>query len=505
MKRVLSFLLATIIAFSACVCAYAQEEQGCDCGYDPTVFVDGLGMATIYKNVNTGEEMFSTDVNTYLSLLRPGDISKLLFSIIFKRWNLFGDTLTPIAQAVLSGTGCNGQGEFPEGQGIIWDYPEITEHGRDSLFRFSYDWRVSPLEVADDLKAYIDYVCEQTGHDKVKLIGFSMGTAVMLSYLKEYGNDRVSGVVLYAGAYNGTSCCGEPFCLLMDYDGESVLRYLRDLMGNGDAGEIVNPLLALLYKNGVLDFLGDFFIGMCENLGDRVFEEIILDSFIISPAMWSLVPPQLYAQARRTFFGGREAEYSGLLAKIDEYHNEVQLHAGDIIDCLIEDGINFGIVSKYGLQGFPLTKSAHNTSDTVIDTVYSSFGATCAQVDGTLGEAERAAACECGRSHVSADLMINAATCRYPEYTWFVRGLPHSSTNRAAYDLMEYILYSDGQVTVWDNADYPQFLVYDSQTDSTAPLTAANCPQVEALYCEKSSIELSWLLTKAIAASIAKK
>lgn len=56
----------------------------------------------------------------------------------------------------------------------VWDY------------RFWYDWRISPIEAAAELKTYIDMVKEATGKDKVNLMGRCYGANVIAAYLEKY-------------------------------------------------------------------------------------------------------------------------------------------------------------------------------------------------------------------------------------------------------------------------------------------------------------------------------
>ena len=149
----------------------------------------------------------------------------------------------------------------------------------------------------------------------------------------------------------------------------------------------------------------------------------------------------------------------------------MQANNGKLIDGAIARGIKFGIVLKYNLQGFPCGVSANNSTDAVVDAKYSSFGATFADLDSTLGD-NYVQAVNDGHNHISPDKKVDASTCRYPEQTWFVRDFVHMRT-AADYDaLVNYILFSEKQVTVYDNEKYPQFLRIDEKTEKITPLTA---------------------------------
>jgi hypothetical protein len=139
------------------------------------------------------------------------------------------------------------------------------------------------------------------------------------------------------------------------------------------------------------------------------------------------------------------------------------------IENVIERGINFGIVLKYNLQTFPCGNSVNNSTDAVIDAKYASFGATFADLDSNLGDSY-VQANSCGHNHISPDNKVDASTGRYPEQTWYVRDFVHMRGSDDYDLLVHYILFSDEQVTVFDNEKYPQFLILDESTNTVSPL-----------------------------------
>ena len=158
------------------------------------------------------------------------------------------------------------------------------------------------------------------------------------------------------------------------------------------------------------------------------------------------------------------------IAKIDYYHN-IQGQNKEILDGVIENGGNLAIISKYGSTIPPVCVSQLNIGDMVIDTVYTSFGATCALANTTLG-ADYVQKVDCGHNHISADNMIDASTAAYPEYTWFIKDLMHADHTAAQWELIRFIFDSEAQPTVSDSEAYPQFLI--SIDDEIIPLTAEN-------------------------------
>ena len=86
-----------------------------------------------------------------------------------------------------------------------------------------------------------------------------------------------------------------------------------------------------------------------------------------------------------------------------------------------------------------------------------SIGATCSPIAETLGDGYKQANIDCGHNHVSPDKKIDASTCKYPEYTWFVKGNPHNKFNAPYREFITWAILFDGQPTVHSNEKYPQF------------------------------------------------
>lgn len=480
LKGILGILLALTLVTGTCAIAFADgtpapAAEPCTCGDDPTVFVNGIG-ETFYTDSTMEQPVIPADAGTYIKAILPR-LGSFLFGAIFKKYDKCGDALIAIANDLIGGTGCDKDGNVPEGQCVDWEYSTSFEnHGRERDYNFSYDYRLSPIDIAADLEDYIDYICAQTGHTKVKLVGFSMGSAVTLAYLSTYGTEKVSGVCLLAGCHIGTTCCGEPFCLKMLYEPYSAIRYFNDLMYGQSNAVTVSSLFGILYKIGLLDRVGNTLMAIIDSQGSRVYDECIRGTFAATPGMFALIPADLYDEAVNNIFGSCRDEYAGLISKLDAYH-EMQVNAENIYKDIVAKGINFGVVSKYGFQLFPFMDHGANNSDGVIDAKFTSLGATVADTGTTLTDTQKALTDKEGKSCVSPDNIVNAATCLFPQYTWFVRNLPHSTNPSSLDDITRYILYSETQPTVNDNADYPQFMLYEPDSGDIVPLTADNIPE----------------------------
>lgn len=90
------------------------------------------------------------------------------------------------------------------------------------------------------------------------------------------------------------------------------------------------------------------------------------------------------------------------------------------------DGVNIRIVSKYGFQMLPVLESLDEQGDVWTTTRFSSLGATVSKIGTTFSdeyiESRKALGYE---KYISPDRQIDASTCVFPEYTWFLKNAIH--------------------------------------------------------------------------------
>jgi hypothetical protein len=210
------------------------------------------------------------------------------------------------------------------------------------------------------------------------------------------------------------------------------------------------------------------------------FNESMTDSLATIPGFYNLMSAERYEEAINFLFDTPEkkAKYAEIIRKGDYYHDNVQANGANIIQSLIDDGINTAIIAEYGYSFIPLTSDNDGMTDGTIATDRESFGATCAEVDGTLGEAyKQAKECACGKNHVSADNQIDASTCKFADITWFGKYLKHTCADNFVADLVNLVIYSDRQITVWDYEDLPQFMI-NLDGERLVPLTKENAGEI---------------------------
>lgn len=443
-------------------------------GYEvtPTILVSGIASRDIVKYPGKGNEevLFPPSANQILAAMDTDTYLNLAAFAAARDWDKLTDAFVPVANKVLSDFSCNPDGSSKPDVGIDWNFEPVTAYSKDSRFEFCYDWRLDPMDTAKKLSDYIEYICRETGHEKVNIVAFSMGSIITMAYIQQFGYEKIAGLVLTAPACNGVNCAGQPYNKQVEVDPLAAYRYIGTILSDNPKKELACAISAVLYKAGVIHAAASVANEVVDHCLDRIYSEVMPQTFATLPGMWSLIPDEYYESAKSLIFGksGGNAE---LIKKIDNYHYNVQLHVKDIINGALNRGIQFGIIAKYGNQISPCVESWDDMNDGVIDTVYASFGATCSTLEGTLGDGYRQAKQD-GHNHLSSDGQIDASTCAYPEQTWFVKGLLHMHSCKDVEHLETYILNDSTQVTISSNPSYPQFLAYDEAKQTVSSLTA---------------------------------
>ena len=197
------------------------------------------------------------------------------------------------------------------------------------------------------------------------------------------------------------------------------------------------------------------------------------------PALWGLVQAEDYESAKYYVFGEEGSEkrvkYAGLISKLDNYDKEVRQRVPELLKKIKDGGANLCIISKYGFQIIPICASSDVVSDQFASVKRSSFGATTPTVYETLSDEYIAMREAEGKGkYISPDKMIDASTCIYPDYTWFIKGSSHSNWTTYERKIMYDVASADRQLT-HEDLPYTQFMVYDTPSETLYPMTEENC------------------------------
>ncbi len=459
MKKVLCVFLALTLAALTLLPAFAAHADECD--VSPVISVRGFG-ADLFVQAEDGSEkgafsftpseISTMAAQTSLALVKlamqndyKGFVDKMREAVDILAGNLLcddeGNTVKPIVTH---------SDPTDTDTHLNTDYAYFKKDEPHGNYVFDYDWRLSPMDVADQLAEYIEEVKAVTGHDRVTLLSHSEGNNVTSAYFYKYGTANVRNSVHLSPAWQGISIVGEAFTKQVDLEnkGSGLQDFLRTVLGEDNVFQFLNATVTSLQNLGMLDFVLNGLDKVLDKTLEQVYDEILIDTFATMPAMWSFVPDEYYDEAKQVMFGDDE-KYATLIGRIDDYHDNVQNNITGILSAAMDSGTPVAIVCGYGIAVIPVTTVTDSQGDMLIDTKYASLGATAAPFGGKLESGER----------LSPDGQIDASTCAFPEYTWFVKYQSHNNWCEPYKAFILWLAQYDGQPTVTTNEAYPQFMI----------------------------------------------
>ncbi len=474
MKKIIAVFLSVIIAFSLNLSIIAQTEQDeCNCGNIPVIFVTGFAYTELVANAGTEEEYGAFGVETEAITDMIKRLILPLFRLLFTGdYDRFAHKLSAEVNALFYDASCdeNGNPNNPTVDIELYD-PPSPYHFRNTRSVFRYDWRKDVFDLAAELNDYIEETKSLTRHDKVALRAESMGGAVTMAYLHTYGYDSVETVVMQSSAFDGIDMMTSLFVGDLTVEPKPVMNYVGNFLEGNSPDMIFYRALyttfGMLAFNPVVKLLG----GLVGNLKDVVYEDCIKSLFGYIPGLWVFVSEEYYEEAKDFMLD--EKVNAQLIKKIDKYHYEVMNRKEEIINEAMANGVNFAIISNYGKGAVPLGSKSANQSDFLIDTRHTSFGATCADYGQTLGDGY-VQKIDDGHNHLSPDNVIDASTCTFPEITWFVKDMVHTWYSDGYHEFVYTLIYTPGQETIHTFPQYPQFMVNNQETEELEPLTVDN-------------------------------
>lgn len=504
MKKIISVFLAAVMLFVCFVPGMASPAEKTT----PVLIITGFNEYPLHNA--KGESVFPPATNAILDAVK-GLLSPL-GALIQKDYQGFCDGALPIVNELFAPIACNPDGSVKdETVGVAYQYTEALSSysndetimnrvygrkivkavadriGAENVYIYGLDWRKSMGELASDVNNYIEKMKEEKGVEKVSVAGHSMGGAVLAAYIGEYGYGSISNITMINSAYTGLEMIGQLFTGNIQIDPDSLLDLITESIGSDILSKVLGATNLLNLAVPVLD---DFLAAQNETGGiykDTLFSQCLVPGFGYTPGIWSFVPDEYYEEAK-TFMKAQMAENQKLGGatdsdialnwetfenKIDSYHN-IQQNIETILKEAKSNGVIVSITASYNRTIAPVTPASNLTSDSVIETVRTSGGATCADKGKTLGDNYKQAA-HTNENYISADNMIDASTCFFPDNTWFIKNCEHSNFDYAENGCEIYVrlITAETQPTVNTWKEYPQFMVYNSETHLTTPLDAS--------------------------------
>lgn len=484
MKKCLSVLLSAVLCLLLFVPAFAVLGEGYYTTR-PTVYLQGQG-AEIYAekgNRRSGRiDQFEVP-DGYIGDAAKALVGPLLKGLTLNKWQEWEDEFVSQVLPLVEKTALDANGEASNGSGAgtnsVSDRKNKDgKYGMNS-YVMNYDWRLDPCVVADEVQDYIAKIKEKTGFDKVNLIGRSIGASVVLAYLAEYGMEDIETVILYCPSFYGMEAVGRLFAGKLDIDPQAISRFLDFYVNSGELGDsdaqlyaLLKDVVAVMAKSGQLNLTAKLLERIYEKVWRDVYPRLLVKMYGSMPSFWSLVGDDDYAEAKAAVFAGQEETYKGLIEKIDNFHYNVLLPSTQMLKDFADAGDKVKIVVKYGVPMIPTNDLANEQTDMLTSVYSASPDATCSTLTGTLPQSYIDSLAD--KRFLSPDRQIDASTCLLPEHTWFIKNVGHRDMPDSITALFEAIYEFDGNMTVFDNEAFPQYLFFDEATQQMSPLTEDN-------------------------------
>lgn len=456
--KLLSVLLAAVVLAAPIAGLTASARQRAVVQNYPLIDIPGFMASDIYedKDDEDSKEIFpwSTDdiVNTVKNC-----IPALLKFLVTKDYDALADKIIPEAKALLSPSFCNPDGTPAGNSGAHMEYPDPDEIHKNSTLTFRYDWRIDPVEVAAELNDFINYVLKATGCKKVAVSCHSLGGLVTLTYMSIYGTDKIYAAGLNTTAIFGEAYTGQLFSGDITVAGDALVYYLQYALDQTDYDAIVGAVLDTLKDAGIADAIAKYANDIIEHIKDRAISEVLFPMFSSWLSIWAMCPDEDLDAAKEYMFGVADpnVDYSGLEARIDNFSKIFRPNRVKTLQKL-NDEARVAVISRYGYCSIPLTSQWESLTDGVIDANRNSFGATTAKFGEQLTEEDLKGVPE---EFISPDHTINAATCMFPEQTWFIKDYKHSTNSQALDTMIFKLLFNPNEESTVDSyPEYPRFL-----------------------------------------------
>ncbi len=473
MRKFIAVLISVLVVCTSVfsVTAYAEETE---MSYDtPVIVIRGIAFNGLTIDAGTENE------RTCLVMPEQDDIVSLVLNLgktyIFER-RLDVDAIAETAYDALGGLRCDENGnsvynvsykQYPlSSDNYPWLYDDegpgewgvfssaVDCYGADKVYFFTYDWRLDPTDISDDLHTMIERAKAQHNSEKVDVVCCSMGGIIADCYIAEYGYESLDTVVFDSSAFCGTHFATDLFQGKVLISAEMIKYFLADLLGNELIPEI-------LYRVGVCEIVSDFAMKIVGEYKDEIYEKALRDLFTTMPMLWALAQPDEYAACVDYLFPTDElkAQYAGLLDRVDNLYDTL-IDMDELLLSLPENGVKVAVLASYNAQMPPVYESAMTTGDTLLESDYMLGRATVANLGSTLGD-------DYTGERVSADKCIDLSNALFPEYTWAVKDGTHilGDYGTDAAELLMLILGSKEQPTVDSFEKFPQFMIMNEDEE----------------------------------------
>lgn len=477
-KKAFSIILCAVMIFVVAVPAFAQSENV----ICPTIYLPGIDSSYIYKDVsNPVEGINEIDKDAVTAMLKEEIVPALIVYAADGDADNLAHKISNVVNTIFADYFNDPDGTAAGNSGVINSYPSVIR--KNANLYFSYDWRGDPIVIASELDAYIDYVIEKSGVDKVALTSHSMGSLIILSYLSLYGDDKVAGIVLDSPVIEGVTYVGELLCGEAEFTSEGFEMFFKSVMGETEYQELAASSMDILEMAGVSGLATDFLGDTMKKIGPVFFRESLVPLFGRWLTIWAMCPEGKMEQAIDFVFSNmpENEDANALRAKIEDYNARVRENRMDTLLDFDEKG-RLAVISRYGYSSLPVTASWDLLGDAVVETESSSFGATTAVFGDYFDDAYLEGK---DMKYISPDKTVDASTCLFPEKTWFIKNLIHTQAGETK-DIKAQLLFGEKEA-VCDDFSMGRFIIYDVETqtfsiDNSVPVKVEKPTPLQRLF-----------------------
>ena len=473
MKKIIAVILALTLAVLTSASVYGTSEKE---AVTPTIVVSGMNFNGLVIDKGTENE------RSTLGQINAGEIVAMLVFGIVKTvvfMDVEGLTLSIFnyAENILKGYSCDENGDsvynvstdntYPLSAGNYERFTEaeptasaedgvvascIEQFGGDHTYFYYYDWRLDPFDNADGLNDMVNLAMEEAGADKVNIICCSMGGVETVAYMTEYGTDKINSCIFLCSTVNGAYVVSDILNGRIQLTEDAAMNFIRNLAKGSDLEGLIKFLEFTKLSSAVCSLAG----GLIDSLKEGAFQYVLKPNFATMPVLWALVLPEEYESAKKYCFEGEEEKYATLIQRADKLQ-EMMRNRDAMLKNAVNNGMKIAFVANYNLPLIPVYTRAATQGDGILETALMAGGATVSDIGKTLDVP--------AGKYVSADKAIDASTCLYPDYTWFVKDAPHIACrlDSTYSDFIMYIITSETQVSVTSNPLYPQFMYADGE------------------------------------------
>ncbi len=477
MKKVLSVLLAVIMAFSLCTVGAVAAYETAELTKYPVIMVPGYSSSELYRvDEETGETIhvwgdafaqampeveanLGGIISDAATLLLAGKVEPIAKRLGEGFQRIFGDMKTnPDGSSYYDvKTYLNTPEEsnyaylrekYPEGrfQAENEMMAEVCDKiGAENAYVFSCDFRMGSVENATRLDAFIDSVLEYTGSEKVNILAVSHGGQTTGTYLTLFGHKgKVNNAVLTVPALGGAGIA---------YDAFNVPNQGFNF---GDVALLVFIEHGMMLEEDIHYIVEAGYLGFLDDLADALIP-YVMPVMGTWGSMWDFIPLEYYEDVKADLLDPIENE--AVIKKSDYMHYEIMSPEGDHYFAkgfkeAQNAGTNVYIMAGYDIvivTGMPVS------SDAIITTP-AATGATCAPFGERFADGYTQKV-DTGFYQVSPSMTVDASTCYLPEHTWLIEDYHHGMTYKDEYtrDLMYTLLLNDESYNVHSMERFPQF------------------------------------------------